>query len=525
MADSSSPNTEQLNEKINKMSQSLASDLAQGKSPDPSTQSVMEDTSLFQSKVAANTLPPVPPPVVPNPPPPVTVNPAPPVKHKSGLTGLIFALIGIAAVIVIAIATGLASKIVPGLGSVTITYWGLWEQDTIIRPLLDEFEKSHPGIKVLYQYQSPTEYQQRLQSKISQGQGPDVFRIHNTWVPMFRNVLDPVPSDVFTVSDFQKTFYPTAVNDLRLGNNFVAVPLEVDGIAMYINDDLLQKYGQNVPQNWDQLRDSALAMSRCDNSTGDCSRGGTLLTSGVAMGSTQNVDHWEDIVAVLMLQNNVNLYNPSSPSPKPAEDVLDYFSSFQDIYHIWDSNLPNSTTQFALGKVGIYFGPSWRVFDIQAINPSLRFSVHPIPQLPVDPVRGEVPITYSSYWAEAVNKNSPRSKQAWQLVKFLSSPDIMPKLYHQAIGPQRGFGEPYSRIDLADSLKSDKNVAPFISQAPIARSWYLASFTHDGDQGLNAQLSSLFAQAVAKKTSVASMATDINRILSAYGITAASTSP
>ncbi len=200
---------------------------------------------------------------------------------------------------------------------------------------------------------------------------------------------------------------------------FVAIPLEYDGIAMFINDDLLSKSGQSPPQDWDQLRDVALAMSECASQTGACTLGSKILVSGVALGSTQNVDHWEDVVAVLMLQNNVNLANPASPVAKPAEDVLEYFNSFVKTYHLWDPNLPSSTSSFAGGRVGIYFGPSWRVFDIQAMNPNLRFSVYPIPQLPVDPVRGETPITYASYWAEAVNKKSPRAGQAWELLKFL----------------------------------------------------------------------------------------------------------
>jgi len=119
-----------------------------------------------------------------------------------------------------------------------------------------------------------------------------------------------------------------------------------------------------------------------------------------------------------------------------------------------------------------------------------------------------------------VNKNSANSKPAWALIKFLSSPDIMPKLYSQAVTPQRGFGEPYSRMDLGDSLKNDKFVAPFISQAPLARMWYLASFTHDGDQGLNTQLSDLFAQTIAKKRNTTTLAAEINKVLSAYGIIA-----
>jgi multiple sugar transport system substrate-binding protein len=525
-----------ITQKIDVMEQSMAADLQQGKSPDPSTQTAVEDAAILKDQLSKSpAAPPVsvsppssPPPPPPPPPPavspsggnqtPVSVTP----KRKSKLGVFIFVFLGIAVVIGLAIATGLMSRIVPqlGFGTTTLTYWGLWEPETVVRPILDDFEKSHPGIKVNYIMQSPQEYRERLQSALSQSKEPDIFRIHNTWVPMFRPQLAPVPADVYSASDFDKTFYAVARSDLRVGNNYVAIPLEYDGIAMYINDELLAKSGQKVPQDWDQLRDVALAMSECASQTGACTLDSKILVSGVALGTTENIDHWEDIIAVLMLQNNVNLGNPASPTTKAAEDVLEYYTGFVKTYHIWDPNLPSSTVDFAAGRLGIYFGPSWRIFDILSQNPDLKFSVHPIPQLPVDASRGETPITYAGYWAEAVNQKSTHSKQAWELLKYLSSPDVLQKLYHQEIDPTRLFGEPYGRVDLADSLKDTKYVNTFIGQAPLAKSWYLASFTRDGQSGLNTRLSALFADAVARTKSVTVLATEINRVLSDYGLAA-----
>jgi multiple sugar transport system substrate-binding protein len=430
--------------------------------------------------------------------------------------GIIFAIFGVAIIVGLGITTGLLSRFVPGLGSVTVTYWGLWESDSIIRPVLDEFEKTHPGIKVNYQYQSPQEYRERLRSNLDQNKGPDVFRIHNTWTPMFRSDLSPIPSSVYSVSDYEKIFYPVARTDFKMNGQYYAVPLEIDGIAMFINDDLLNKAGISVPKNWDELRDAALAMSVCASPTGGCESGGKIIISGTALGASQNVDHWEDILAVLMMQNNVNLVNPSKPDPKPAQDVFDFFTNFVSAYRIWDSNLPSSTNSFAAGKVGIYFGPSWRVFDVQNLNPNLRFTVHPLPQLPTDPNRGEKPVTYASYWAEAVNKKSQNSAQAWELIKYLSTPDVMRKLYQQAQSPLRSFGEPYARMDMSDELKDTKNVNVFISQASIAKSWYLASYSHDG-KGINTKLSGLFAEVIAKTKTVSVLGNEINKILSEYG--------
>jgi ABC-type glycerol-3-phosphate transport system substrate-binding protein len=437
-------------------------------------------------------------------------------RKKSRVLLILFLVLGLAALVIFAITTGLASRFVPGLGQTTLTYWGLWEPEAVMRPIFDEFSKTHPNIKVEYKIQSPQEYRERLQSALNQNTGPDIFRIHNTWLPMFRGDVAPVPSSIMSPADFTKTFFPSAVSDLRSGSDFFGLPLEYDGIAMFVNDAILANHSLAVPENWEDLRNSALAMTECATDDGTCKDGSKIIVSGAALGSAENIDHWQDIISVLMLQNNVSLNQLDSPSPKAAEDVFEYFSSFNRPLGIWDPNLPNSTSFFASGKLGIYFGPSWRVFDIQALNPRLKFSVHPLPQLPVDPARNESPITYASYWVEVVNKRSTKTKAAWELLAYLSSPDVLTQFQAQAVTAGRQFGEPYSRIDLIDSLPEPAKT--FASQGKISRSWYLASFTHDGPTGINSLLSDAFAKAVARTLTVPALAKEVNGVLSQYGL-------
>lgn len=390
-----------------------------------------------------------------------------------------------------------------------------------MKPLIDAYQASHPRVKIVYQMQSPQEYRERLASAINQGKGPDIFRIHNTWIPMFKNALSPVPASVYSSTDFVSLFYPSARADLHYGPNYVGVPLETDGLVMYVNDDLLSKAGASIPENWEDLRTAAIAMSRCDSQDGSCHPGDRVLTSGVALGTTDNVDHWQDIISVLMMQNNVNFYSISS-SQKAADDAVNYYTDFVNLYHIWDSVLPSSTNQFANGKVGIYFGPSWRAFDLKKINPTLKFSVHPIPQLPLDPLRNEQPIAWSSYWVEAVNARSANSKDAWDFIKFISSKENMLKFYQNSIASGRDFGEPFSRQDLADQIKTNPYLGPILSQAPYGRSWYLASYTHDGPTGINTKLSTVFADYINHKSDPTTFSTQLNQVLSEYGLVAPS---
>lgn len=454
---------------------------------------------------------------------PTPVPPPPSPKPRRNLTPII---VGVLILVLLIIGGLFLPKLITKFQkskTVTLNWWGLWESKEIIQPLIDTYQNSHPAVKINYIFQSQREYRERLQNALSRGQGPDIFRVHSSWIPMFKSDLSPVPASVYSASQYESLFYPTAKTDLRVGNNYIAVPLEFDGLALYSNDDILTQAGLTVPTSWDDLRQTAYDLCVGNTDNGKCRPGDKVLVAGVAMGTSDNVDHWQDILALLMLQNNVNL---NAPVGKIAEDALDYYSQFSRVDHVWDSTLPSSTESFASGKLAFYFAPSWRVFDIQHLNPNLKFSVHPVPQAPLDPTRGEKPVNWASYWAEGVNAKSLNKDIAWDFVKFLSSPESLQKLYSTA-SLTRAFGEPYSRTDLASSLKDAPYVNTYISQAPNARSWYLASNTYDGPTGINTLLSKYFADAINKVNQGSSPAEaiktlnlGITQVLSRYGLAA-----
>ncbi len=371
-----------------------------------------------------------------------------------------------------------------GAKSSEITWWGLWEDDTIVAPLITEYEAKHPKTKITYVKQSPVDYRERLVSSLAKGNGPDIFRFHNTWVPMFKNDLDTLPPSAINPADFAKTFYTIASSDLTSGSGIVGVPLEYDALTLYINEDIFTKAGKTPPATWDDLRTVARELTVKDDQ-------GVITQSGVALGRTENVDHWPEILGLMMLQNGVDLTNPVG---KPAEDALTFFVIFSSVDGVWDASLPPSTQAFAAGKLAMYIGPSWRAFEIKQQNPNLKFKTVPIPQLPKDSPT-ESDITYATYWAEGVWSRSSRKSEAWDFLKFLSTQESLQKLYANA-SKVRGFGEPYPRPDMANLISTHPVLGSIIKQAPGAQSWYLASRTFDGPTGLNSLLAKYFEDAI-----------------------------
>jgi multiple sugar transport system substrate-binding protein len=360
--------------------------------------------------------------------------------------------------------------------AITLEYWGLWEPAEVFEEVFKEFEKDNPGVQVRYTKQSHRDYRERLQTAISSGNGPDLFRFHASWTPMLKEELAAMPSSVYTTTEFQDVFYPVAYKQLQSEGQLFGVPLMYDGLALFYNKKMFETAGIQPPKTWVELRNAAKALT--------LSSGSTIERGGVALGSAKNVDHFSDIVAFLLLQNGADLKKPNSQETK---DAISFYTNFVTVDKVWSDTLPSSTIAFSRGDVAMIFAPSWRAHEILALNPDLSFATTTLPKLSTEQ------ISWANYWAEGVSSKGKNKQAAWNLLKYLSSAEVQQKLYSTQ-SKTRSFGELYSRKDLADSLANAPYVEAFLQDAPYAQGWYLSSNTFD--KGIDDQMIKYYEDAI-----------------------------
>lgn len=394
-------------------------------------------------------------------------------------------------------------------GPVELTFWGLWEEGNLIQPAIDLYVGQHPNVKITYVRQSSVNYRTRVQTQVRSGTGPDILMIHNSWLPMFQADLSPAPASEFNISQYEGTFYPVASSSFVKGSQIYGAPLEIDGLVMFYNPDMLAAVGAEIPKTWQEFIAAATKMTVRDET-------GRLQTAGAALGTTSNVDNWSDILGLMMLQQGVNLANPNSSD---AAAVLRFYTNFvtDPKQKTWDATMPASTQAFAQGRVGFYFAPSWRAYDLKTINPNLNFKTAPVPQLP-----GGRQVAWASFWGYGVSAQSKHTEEAWKFIKFLTSAEVEKTLYAGA-SQVRLFGEPYSRQDLAGQLSGDPVVGAFVNQGNNYQFWYLESNTIDNglndemikywEDGVNATL-----QGTDPQVALQTVAQGTQQVLSKYGV-------
>jgi len=353
-----------------------------------------------------------------------------------------------------------------------LIYWGLWEESQVMQPLIDEYQQKNPHVKITYQKMSPDSYREKLIARSKSNQGPDIFRFHNTWVPEIKEVLAPLPTQIMSSNEFEKTFYKVHQKDLKVGNYYYGLPLTVDGLVLVYNESLMKKAGITTgPKTWDDITEIVPKLTVKDQQ-------GNLITSGIAIGTSGNIEHFSDIFGLLLAQNGGSLDKLDQPEAAGALEIYRKFSEPPQGY--WNESMPNSINAFIQEKVAMIIVPSWEILSIKAANPEIHMKVVPVPSVP-----GAPSISLATYWVEGVSRFSKNQIEAWKFLRFLTEKDTLTKLY-EIESKVRPFGEPYSRVDLAPLLIQNEYLGAVIKQANDFVSMPLISRTFDN--GLNDEI-------------------------------------
>lgn len=366
---------------------------------------------------------------------------------------------------------------------VVLAYWGLWEPSTVMQPIIDEFEEENPNIKIEYSMQTFSNYESRLYTRLQQATTsteptPDIFRIHNTWLPKFYQYLYPLPEEIMSAEKYKEIFYPTAIVDFTAKDGKIyAIPWEIDGLMVYYNKQLLEEAGVGTPpKDWDSFFDLAQRLTKRDSS-------GRITQAGVGIGTSRNVRHSAEILSFLLMQEGIEVIDQTRTkvtlnTPK-VQKVFETYTNFaRGDTAIWSSTLMTDLEMFFAGSLAMMIGPSWRAFDIIEAAPNIEFDTAPLPQLEGN----EEEVYLSSYWGDTVSRDTKNPTAAWKFIKFLSEKEQQKKLYSNS-SKIRAFGEPYSLVELNKEMVGKTYVSAIAEMASYMKSW------QKGDEmGVNAAI-------------------------------------
>ena len=279
--------------------------------------------------------------------------------------------------------------------------WGSKSEVEILKPILSDFEKENPDIKVEFMH-IPQNYFQKIHLLFASNTAPDVIFINNLYLPVYANagVLEPL-----NLSSNQ--FYGQAIEALSFKGVLYAIPRDVSNLVIYYNKDIFDKKHIPYPsQDWTFSEFLNTAEKLTDK-------------------NTFGISFEEDPLFYLpYLMSNGGGILPDEINKQESQNALNFYADLRKKYHVAprksDSASATMAQMFLQGRLGMYLSGRWMV---PKIREEAEFDWD-ITQFPKG-TKGSIVQLDASGWA--VSKSSKHKKEALKLVEFLSSKQSIEK--------------------------------------------------------------------------------------------------
>jgi ABC-type glycerol-3-phosphate transport system substrate-binding protein len=414
--------------------------------------------------------------------------------------------------------TGLGCKGPTSKYETKLEIWGTFDNSYAYNESLAAYDTVNKNvISTAYQKHTLESYKTDLLSALAAGTGPDVFMIHNSWMPDFIDKIVPAPEYMMTERDFRENFVDVVADDLVVDGQIYGVALSVDSLGLYYNKDIFNSAGiTRPPQTWEDFNDVVQKLSQIDEY-------GNITQSAAAMGTAFNINRSSDLLSVLMIQNGAEMSlrkNDGTTAMSfgesvqgsgivPGEYALEYYTDFASVaspLYTWNKNQNYSIDDFFQGKTAMMINYSYHYDTIKAKNAKLNFAVADLPQISMDTVGDQA--NYANYWVFVVAKNKQptqsndenavqvtnemRIHESWQLLTALSFPStngvtitnyvngeslVYPVKFDLTEKYLEQTGKPAARRDLIDMQINDVRLGAFARGNLIAKTWW----RHDAD--------------------------------------------
>jgi multiple sugar transport system substrate-binding protein len=298
-----------------------------------------------------------------------------------------------------------------------LTFWAMGRESEVVAELLPEFERTHPGVHVSVHQLPWTGAHAKLLTAVVGAATPDLAQLGNTWIPELAELhaLEPLGARVQRSGSVQPSDYFDGIWDTNVIDGLLyGVPWYVDTRLLFYRTDLLKQAGFDAPpENWKQWRQTMAAIKQ---------RAGPGHFSILLP-----LNEFEPLTALALQQREPLLRdgggrgNFDSPGFRKALGL--YVEMFDRSWAplVSEAQISNVWDEFGRGYFAYYISGPWNIGEFQRRLPpehSHDWMTAPLP----GPDGPSASIAGGS--SLVIFANSPRKEQAWQLIEYLSRPDV-----------------------------------------------------------------------------------------------------
>ena len=312
-----------------------------------------------------------------------------------------------------------ATACAPGAGRrEAVRLWAFGREGEVVRELVPELERRHPGLRVEVQQIPWTAAHEKLLTAYVGRELPDVAQMGNTWIPEMAalDAIEPLDARVAASASVRRDdVFPGIWETNLLDGVLYGVPWYVDTRLVFYRKDLLDAAGvPELPRSWSGWRAAMEAVKR----KGGPGHFGLLLPT----------NEWAQPVTLAVSSGAELLSGGGRHGAFRAAEFRRAAEFFVGLYRdglappLANTQVANLYQQMAAGDFAMYVTGPWNLGEFRRRLPeSLQgaWTTAPLPAPDGLPWPG---VSLAGGSSLVVFRSSARKDEAWKVVEFLSEP-------------------------------------------------------------------------------------------------------
>lgn len=243
-----------------------------------------------------------------------------------------------------------------------VTIWYYWETEghqVALNQVIQQYNESQDAYEVTAKYVPFADFKKQLSIGASADELPDLVILdspdHASYASM--GIFEDITGK-FDVSNY----YEGTVNSCTIDGKLYGVPFGVNCLALYYNEDMLNAAGCSVPATWDELLETAQALT-------------TDTVTGLALCSVQNEEGTFNFVPWLW-STGATSYDINNENGIRAlsfiGELVETGAMSKECINWTQGDVMN---QFISGNVAMMENGPWQIPTMQAEAPDLNWKV------------------------------------------------------------------------------------------------------------------------------------------------------
>ena len=248
-----------------------------------------------------------------------------------------------------------------------VTIWYYYETEghqVAINQVIDDYNESQDTYSVTAEYVPFADFKKQLSVGVSADELPDIVIIdspdHAAYATMgiFADLTDK-----FDVSNY----YEGAVDSCTIDGKLYGVPFGINCLGLYYNEDMLSEAGCEVPETWDELKETAAKLTSGN-------------VTGLAFCSLANEEGTFNFMPWVW-SAGADAYNIDSDGGIKAlglaKDLIESGAMSKECINWTQGDVMN---QFISGNVAMMINGPWQIPTMEKEAPDLNWNVALIPK-------------------------------------------------------------------------------------------------------------------------------------------------